>query len=82
MLTINEQVAIDAKPILPEGLAPEECLYFDIETTGLSADTSSLYLISALLQEGGTWTLTQLFADDCLFHFLFPPNGYWSAVLT
>ncbi|MBQ9562613.1 MAG: ribonuclease H-like domain-containing protein [Lachnospiraceae bacterium] len=64
MLTIKEPVSVSAEPILPEGISPEQCLYFDIETTGLSPDTSSLYLISSLRQQGGVWTLSQWFADD------------------
>ena len=64
MLTIKEPVIITAQPILPEGLSPEDCLFFDIETTGLSPDTSSLYLISSLRHTDGAWALSQWFADD------------------
>ena len=64
MLTIRESVTITADPVLPEGLSLADCLFFDIETTGLSPDTSSLYLISSLRYAAGDWTLSQWFADD------------------
>ena len=37
---------------------------FDIETTGLSADTSYLYLIGAVCMECGELTLIQWFCDE------------------
>lgn len=37
-------------------------LFFDIETTGLSADTASLYLIGAAYYENDSWQYTQWFA--------------------
>jgi len=39
-------------------------LLFDIETTGLSADTSYLYLIGAICLEDGEPTLIQWFCDE------------------
>ena len=49
-------------------LAPEdflaEAVFFDIETTGLSPEISSVYLISVLTFESGQGTVTQWFADD------------------
>ena len=39
-------------------------LLFDIETTGLSADTSYLYLIGAICLEGNEPTLIQWFCDE------------------
>lgn len=42
----------------------EQVCFFDIETTGLSADVSSLYLLGAAFVEDGTWRLIQWFADD------------------
>lgn len=38
--------------------------FFDIETTGLSAKISSLYLLGAAFIEEGTWKIRQWFADD------------------
>lgn len=43
---------------------PADTLLFDIETTGLSADTSYLYLIGALCMEQGELTLIQWFCDE------------------
>jgi hypothetical protein len=45
----------------------ENLLFFDIETTGLSANRSMVYLIGCAYFEGGTLRLTQFFADtpDC-----------------
>lgn len=44
----------------------EEIAFFDIETTGLSARASSLYLIGAMYYDStvGQWQLIQWFADD------------------
>ena len=44
----------------------EEILFFDIETTGLSAKSSSLYLIGVMFfdKDSGSWQLTQWFADN------------------
>lgn len=42
----------------------EDILFFDIETTGLSAKTSFLYLIGCTYFENDTWQIVQWFADD------------------
>ena len=42
----------------------EQLLFFDIETTGLSADVSSLYLIGCAYYTHGNWKLMQWFADE------------------
>lgn len=47
-----------------ERLGPlEDLLFFDIETTGFSGDRSRLYLIGCVFFRGGSWHLTQWFAD-------------------
>ncbi len=57
------------KPNNPAGLfslfetEPEKVLYFDIETTGLSADTSFIYLICAGFLKDGVPTLLQWFCE-------------------
>ena len=44
---------------------PQELLFFDIETTGLSASQGQVYLIGALAYEAGEgWVLRQWFADS------------------
>lgn len=53
----------------PPDAAPEElsdaslksCLFFDIETTGLSASTSFIFLIGCISFENGKWILHQFF---------------------
>lgn len=42
----------------------EDILFFDIETTGLSAKTSFLYLIGCTFFENDAWQMIQWFADD------------------
>ena len=41
------------------GLEPEDCVFFDIETTGFRASTSHLYMIGAACRRGGEWVVTQ-----------------------
>lgn len=42
----------------------DKLLFFDIETTGFSGDTSSLYLIGCTWYQDGAWNMTQYFADS------------------
>lgn len=42
----------------------EKLLFFDIETTGLKADASSIYLIGCCFFENECWQVVQWFADD------------------
>lgn len=44
--------------------APEDVLFFDIETTGLSARSAGLYLIGVLAYTDKSWTLLQFFCED------------------
>lgn len=51
--------------ILPSDFSfPKDTLLFDIETTGLSADTSYVYLIGAIYLENENLVLTQWFCDN------------------
>lgn len=43
---------------------PDHVVLFDIETTGLSADTSYLYLIGAIYQQENELRMTQWFCDS------------------
>lgn len=43
--------------------SPEQLLFFDIETTGLSAKTASVYLIGCLSLSEGRWKLIQWMAE-------------------
>ncbi|SFR90798.1 ribonuclease H-like domain-containing protein [Anaeromicropila populeti] len=42
----------------------EDCLFFDIETTGFQADISNVYLIGCCFFQNNHWQLIQWFADD------------------
>ncbi len=42
----------------------EELLFFDIETTGFSADTAMVYLIGCVWHQADGWRLAQWFADS------------------
>ena len=44
-------------------LTPDDLLFFDIETTGLSADSSYLYLIGCMYLENGEVVLEQFFSE-------------------
>ena len=62
LLTSYEEQLNNAASILP---APAENIcFFDIQTTGLSAAVSSLYLIGTITFENNKWVLNQWFADD------------------
>ncbi|MCC8044915.1 MAG: ribonuclease H-like domain-containing protein [Clostridiales bacterium] len=43
------------------GFSLKDCLFFDIETTGLSASTAFVFLIGCISYDNGKWTLHQLF---------------------
>ena len=61
---IIEQKALDNCFEPPINITPEEAVYFDIETTGFSADVTALYLIGCIYYEAGKWMLIQWFAED------------------
>ena len=64
MITIEK--TLDIAPSYDFSLiAPKERILFsDIETTGLSAARSGLYLIGAVYWQDGVWQLRQWFADS------------------
>lgn len=51
--------------IKPAYVFSEQSVFFDIETTGLSAINSVLYLIGAVYYENDAWQFIQWFADEC-----------------
>lgn len=63
MITIRHTIDFpSAYPL--ERIGPlSELLFFDIETTGFSGDTSSLYLIGCACYKDNHWQLFQWFAD-------------------
>ncbi len=46
------------------GYSSEDSLFFDIETTGLSPASSTVFLIGALCRDPEGWTLTQYLAEN------------------
>lgn len=64
MLTINSQLNISVSYPLQYPYNWEDIIFFDIETTGLSAKTSYIYLIGCMHYSDNTWQITQWFADD------------------
>lgn len=50
--------------ILEDSVSKEEIVFFDIETTGFSADSSYLYLIGCMYNTNDSWYLTQWLAED------------------
>ena len=49
---------------LTNKLFDEDCIFFDIETTGFSPATSSIYLIGCLRKQGETLLIDQFFAES------------------
>lgn len=63
MITIKKQLSLpDTYPFERIGRR-EEILFFDIETTGFSADYSHLYLIGCIFYHQDCWHLLQWFAE-------------------
>ncbi len=64
MQIFNEELTFDRTLFRPIDMPEEKILYFDIETTGFSPSSSSLYLIGAVYFDGSRYMLRQWFADD------------------
>ena len=59
MITLTTPFTPEFTPYLPPEHKSRRAIYFDIETTGLSAQSSYVYLIGCAYEEGGTFYLTQ-----------------------
>lgn len=59
MITLTTPFIPEFTPYLPPDLQAKRALYFDIETTGLSAQSSYVYLIGCAYKEDDTYFLTQ-----------------------
>lgn len=59
MITLTTPFVPEFTPYLPPAYTNKRALYFDIETTGLSAQSSYVYLIGCATVENGSYTLTQ-----------------------
>lgn len=64
MITIDKILEKNIDTMAWLGVEPASCLFFDIETTGFSADNSQLYLIGVVFFEDGFWHARQWFADS------------------
>lgn len=64
MITKNYKNTLDKPLILEKYANIDKILFFDIETTGLSADSSFVYLISYGFFKNEHFFLTQLFAEN------------------
>lgn len=64
MITKNTTIAFQLTGTLLQDYDPYSLLFFDIETTGFTAASSSLYLIGAVTRQGNDWILTQWFAES------------------
>lgn len=63
MITIHYPIEFEETYPLERIGRKEDLLFFDIETTGFSGDTSNLYLIGCVFYRENTWQLVQWFAD-------------------
>lgn len=59
MITLTTPFIPEFTPYLPPAFQGKRAIYFDIETTGLSAQSSYVYLIGCAYKEEGTYYLTQ-----------------------
>lgn len=64
MITITDTCRFSAPSFLSQYLNLEETVIFDIETTGFSPKTSSIYLIGVLIPGYKKWHLTQWLASS------------------
>lgn len=64
MLALTTPFVPEFTPILPTAYAHKRALYFDIETTGLSAQTSYVYLIGCAYEKEGNFLLSQWLCTD------------------
>lgn len=63
MIINNIPASVPADFLAAERLSPHQCLFFDIETTGLSWRRSHLYLLGAVLFENHQWVHRQWFCQ-------------------
>lgn len=75
MITITKEFEFTSTYDLNRLGNPEDLLFFDIETTGLSARKDMVYLIGCVYTRNGIWYMKQWFADsadaekELLVHF-------------
>ncbi|WP_158584484.1 ribonuclease H-like domain-containing protein [Lachnotalea sp. AF33-28] len=64
MVEITKEMMTEIGYDLDRITEPCECLFFDIETTGFSADRAFVYLIGCVYQQSGRWWYTQWLAEE------------------
>lgn len=79
MITVTHTVENVIDTLKYTGYAPEDCLFFDIETTGFSVKTTQVYLIGCVYYSNQQWNCIQWFASsrdgekeiiESFFHFM------------
>ena len=63
MITKEYPISVPVSFLKKTGISPETCLFFDIETTGLSWRRSHLYLLSAVFYTPEGWLQKQWFCQ-------------------
>lgn len=64
MITVHDTFDIDISDIHLLDVPKEDIVFFDIETTGFSARSTSIYLIGVVYFKNDTWNMTQWFSED------------------
>ena len=64
MITISKEIELAPGYDLSKLGPLNELIFFDIETTGFTPNSSSLYLIGVVYHQSGSWQLKQWFADS------------------
>lgn len=64
MQIITNNVHDNRYLILDQFYNPEDIIIFDIETTGFTAEATTLYLIGCCFYDKGAWKITQWFNDN------------------
>ncbi len=64
MITISKEIELASGYELSKLGPLNELIFFDIETTGFTPNSSSLYLIGVVYHQSGSWQLKQWFADS------------------
>ena len=63
MITQTYRITLSSEILEAESIPAEDCLFFDIETTGLSWRQSHLYLLGIVLFENDQWIMKQWFCQ-------------------
>ncbi len=63
MKEYTQQLDLNTSITLPDGIAPEDVLFVDIETTGFAPANTILYLIGCIYYKDSAYYMTQWFAD-------------------